>query len=170
MKSKILALVAIAAMSLTCACSDDETEETLTEKCQKGDAAACLIGMWQMQSIQDAGADYAIVADFRDGPGRLVINEDGSFTYTYATSPSSLMVNDCGGLDDSGKWTYDDATKTLSLKFTVGEQCNPSPTASAIVSVNTAELTLSGHVFQSSEDVSSSAQLVEYFRRIAVLQ
>lgn len=169
MKNKILALLAIAAMSLTCACSEDESEESLDEKCQKGEAEACLVGSWQMMAIQDAAADYYIIVDLHDGPGLLELNEDYSFKYTYATSLASLMGNDCGGKFDSGKWSFDAATSTISFKFTVGEQCNSNPT-SAVVKVNANELTFNKQVFQTSEDIRIGAQPIEYYKRIVTAQ
>lgn len=167
MKKKIFTILAICAMSFLCACSEDKTEETLEDKCQSGDDAACLVGTWQLLSIQDAAAEYYVIVDYQTGPGRLVINEDGTFTYTYATSVGSFMYMDCGGKNDSGKWTYDNATKTISIKFTVGEQCNSSPT-SAVVKVNSNELTFNKQVFQTSEDIRPGAQPIEYYRRILI--
>lgn len=169
MKNKILALLAIAAMSLTCACSEDETEETLDEKCQGGDTFSCLIGTWQMLGIQDAAAEYYVIVDLHDGPGQLVLNEDGTFSYTYATSVASLMNTACGGKFDSGKWTYDDAAKTISFKFTVGEQCNSNPTTAG-VKVSANELTFDKQVFQTSEDIRVGAQPIEYYKKVMIQQ
>lgn len=168
MKNKIFTLFAIVAMSLTCACSDDESEESLSDKCQKGDASACLVGTWQMLAIQDAAAEYYIIVDLQDGPGQLVINEDNTFSYTYATSLNSLMGRDCGGRNDTGKWNYDEATKMVTFKFTVGEQCN-SGTSTAGITVNATELTFNKQVFQTSEDIRIGAQPIEYYKRIGTM-
>lgn len=168
MKNKLFAISAFAAMTITCACGDDNTEETLSEKCHHGNDAACLIGLWELQAIQDAAHGYNVAVDFSTGPGKLEIYENGDFKYTYATAVTSLMYLDCGNLFDTGKWTYNDENKTISIKFTVGEQCNSDPT-SAVVKVNAYEMTFDKQVFQTSEDISSGTQPVEYFKRIGTL-
>lgn len=168
MKNFILTIFAISAMCLTCACGDDESEETLDDKCQSGDTKSCLVGTWQMLAIQDAAAEYYVIVDLHDGPGKLVLNEDGSFTYTYATSFNSLTYQSCGGKNDSGKWSYDEATQTATFKFTVGEQCNPNSTISAVVKLNNNELTFNKQVFQTSEDIRIGAQPIEYYKKVIV--
>ncbi|WP_295679373.1 lipocalin family protein [uncultured Fibrobacter sp.] len=168
MKNIILTASVFSLALAFCGCSSDEEEESLSDKCRKGDDSACLVGTWNMLAIQDAATDYNVIADFTTGPGRLVINEDGTFTYTYATAVSSLMSSSCGGLNDSGKWTYDKATKTITIKFTVGEQCNPNPTISSIVKVNETDMTLNGKVFQINEDFFGATQPVEYYKRVAI--
>jgi len=168
MKNKIFAASILSLSLIFCACGSEEEKESLSDKCRKGDDSACLVGTWQMLAIQDAAVDYNMVVDFSTGPGQLVINEDGTFTYTYATAVSSLMAADCGGLNDSGKWTYNAETKTISIKFTVGEQCNSNPT-SATVKVNETDLTFGKQVFQTSEDIFGASQPVEYFRRVEPL-
>lgn len=167
MKKMFLTGLAIMAMSLLCSCGSDDNEETLSEKCRKGDSEACLVGTWLLQAIQDANAGYTIVVDYTTGPGKLIINEDGTFKYTYARATSSLMSADCGGLDDNGKWTFDNATKTISIKFTVGEQCNSDPTT-AVVKVSETEMTFDKQVFQTSEDIRTGAKPIEYYKRISI--
>ena len=168
MKNKLFAASILSLSLIFCACGSDEEEETLSDKCRKGDDSACLVGTWNMYAIQDAAADYNVVVDFTTGPGRLVINEDGTFTYTYATAVSSLMAASCGGLNDSGKWSYDKEAKTITIKFTVGEQCNPSPTITTKVKVSETDMTLSGKVFQPNEDFFGATQPVEYYQRVAI--
>ena len=169
MKNKLFAASILAVAFAICACSSDEEEESLADKCKGGDDASCLIGTWQMLAIQDAAFDYNMVVDFSTGPGTLVINEDGTFTYTYATAVSSLMAADCGGLNDNGKWTYNAETKMISIKFTVGEQCNSSPTTAA-VKVNATDMTFDKQVIQTSEDVFSATKPIEYYKRVGILE
>ena len=168
MKNKIFAASIMSLAFLFCACSSDEEEESLSDKCRKGDESACLVGTWQMLAIQDAAAGYNMVVDYSTGPGQLVINEDGTFTYTYATAVSSLMASSCGGLNDNGQWTYNAETKTISIKFTVGEQCNSNPTT-ATVKVNETDMTFGKQVFQTSEDIFGAGQPVEYYKRVGAL-
>lgn len=167
MNSKFFAAFIMSQALLFCACGSDEETESLSDKCRKGDDASCLVGTWQMLAIEDAGANFNIVVDFSTGPGTLVIYEDGTFKYTYATAATSLRSQDCGGQENTGKWTYDKTTKTFSTKSIVGEPCT-DPT-SATVTVNEKEMTFGKTVFQIGEDVQSANQPVEYYKRIGAL-
>ena len=167
MKNKIFAASILSLSLIFGACGSDDEEESLADKCRNGDDASCLIGTWNLLALQDATLDYSIVVDFSTGPGRLVINDDGTFVYTYASAASSLMSKDCGGLKDTGKWTYDAATKTINIKFTVGEQCNSSPTY-AVVKVNETEMSFNRQVFQTSEDLPKGQTYIEYFQRVNI--
>jgi hypothetical protein len=167
MKNKFFAASIMSLALLFCACSSDEEEESLADKCKGGDDASCLIGTWQMLAIQDAGLDYNVTVDFTTGPGMLIINEDGTFKYTFATAVSSQKYMDCGGLENNGKWTYDSATKTFSIRAIVGEPCTEA--GSAIVKVNATDMTFSKPIFQIGEDVQSASQPIEYFKRVGEL-
>lgn len=167
MKNKIFAASIMSLALLFGACSSDEEEESLADKCKGGDDASCLIGTWQGLAIQDAALNYNVVIDFTTGPGTLIINEDGTFTYTFATAVSSMRYTTCGGMQNSGKWTFDSATKTFSIKGIVGEPCTEA--ASAIVRANATDLTFSKPIFQIGEDIQSASQPIEYFKRVGEL-
>lgn len=167
MKNKIFAASILSLSLIFGACGSDEEEESIADKCKGGDEASCLIGTWQMLAIQDAGLDYSIAIDFSTGPGTLVINEDGTFKYTFVTSVSSMRYTQCGGLENTGKWTYDAATKTFSIKGIVGEPCTEA--ASAIVKVNATEMTFSKPIFEIGEDLQTVSQPIEYLKRVGEL-
>ncbi|MBO7551235.1 MAG: lipocalin family protein [Fibrobacter sp.] len=167
MINKILAASILSLSLFIGACGSDEEEESLADKCNDGDEASCLIGTWQMLAIQDAALGYSIVVDFSTGPGTLIINEDGTFKYTYATAASSQWYQTCGGLENTGKWTYDNTSKTFSIKGIVGEPCTEA--SSAIIKVNATDMTFSKPLFQTGEDIRSASQPIEYFKRFGVL-
>jgi len=162
MKKQILAMLAISSACILGACSDDP-EPTLSEKCGKGLSKGCLVGTWNLSSISNIN-DGTVIMPYSSGT--LKIDGNGEFTFTTPTDAgSALAQNGCGGIENYGKWTIDDAAKTVTFKVTVGDCLYGSATLTP--EINATELNLKGAFFLRSDltDATTSAISTEVYTR-----
>ena len=115
MKKIILNVLAVSSLCLFAACAGDDAEPTRGEMCAKGLNEDCLVGKWNLKSIQSKDGSQ-IWMDFGATPSTLEFTDDGKFHFIYTTGNFSQMANDgCGGTSTYGDWTI--AGSTLNLKI-----------------------------------------------------
>ena len=119
MKNKIFTLAAISSLFVLGACSDDSGSETMAEQCEKGISEDCLVGSWNLESISSLDGSQKFTTF--GNPGKLVINDDGSFAYTLSTD----AADECAGLTVKGKWEIVE-DKTFKYRVTNGDCIEPS--------------------------------------------
>lgn len=144
MKKQILAMLAFSSACILGACSDDP-EPTMTEKCSKGLSKDCLVGTWTLSSISNVESG-SIIAPY--STGSLEIKGNGEFTYTIP-SEGKMAGEGCGGVENYGTWTIDDAAKTVTFKASVGDCLYGSATLTPTITAT--DLNLNGMYFLRGE-------------------
>ena len=82
MKTKIFTLLAATTLAFFSACSDDESE-SLSDKCKSnnGVTKGCVVGTWSLKGIYSKTDNNAVITNYSNAPGTLVISGDGKFEY-----------------------------------------------------------------------------------------
>ena len=143
---------------------DDESNRSIAEICAEGLSEDCLIGNWQLKSINQKGNGELII-DFSSAPGTMVFRDDGIYRYSRSSAGS------CPGVD-SGNWSISEDGKTLTFFENKLGDCiefmkKYTTTPSIVVSGNTVTLKLNKVVFQQDEsDGMYAGNDTEVFVRI----
>lgn len=106
MKKIIMTAIAAASVCLLAACGSEESEPSRAEMCAKGLNEDCLVGQWNLQTIQSKDGNQ-VFTDFSSNPSTLEFTKDGKFHFVYTTnaSLSEMAANGCGGTSNYGTWT-----------------------------------------------------------------
>lgn len=152
MKNKIFTLAAISSLFVLGACSDDSGSETMAEQCEKGISEDCLVGSWNLESISTLDGSETLVKF--GNPGKLIINDDGTFAYTLSTD----ATDECAGQTVKGKWEIVD---DQSFKYIVknGDCIEPSGSFTPDITVEgeTPKMSTKKVLFQQSSKNSLNA-------------
>ena len=161
---KKIILTAAASICLLTACSSEDPKPTRAEMCAKGLNEDCLVGNWNLQSIQTKDGTK-IITDFSSAPSTLEFMDNGNFHFIFTTNPSlsEMAGNGCGGTDVYGTWEI--AGITLKLKvgrtdcLTTGQTYTLTPTITAT------SLNLNKVVFHENDmtDALTKNESTEYF-------
>jgi len=151
-------------IALTDANDEEDFSVTISEKCSNGLTKGCLVGSWALASISNVN-DGSIIMPYSSGT--LKIYGNGEFAFTTPTDAgSALAQNGCGGVENYGRWTIDDAENTVTFKVTVGDCLYGSATFTAEISAT--ELNLKGMFFLRADltDATTSAISTEVYIRM----
>jgi len=164
---KIMMTAIAASVCLLAACGSEESEPTREEMCAKGLNAECLVGNWNLQTIQTKDASQ-IYTDFSSAPSTLAITDDGKFHFVFTTSASlsEMAANGCGGTDVYGTWEIAGATLKLKIGRTDCLTTGQSYTLTPTLSVH--HLNLNTVVFHANDltDALTKSNSTEYFVRV----
>jgi len=170
MKKVILSAIAAASICLFSACSSDESEPTLAEKCANGLNEDCLVGTWTLKNIQSLDGK-SVYFDHSSAPGTLIITEDGNFDFTYTTTTdagiSEMAAGGCAGTKVYGKWTVTGASLSLKVGrsdcLSFGQTFNITPT------INESEMRFNTVVFHENDmtDALLKSNATEFYTRVA---
>lgn len=166
MKTKIFTLLAASCLCLFSACSDDSSE-SLGDKCgeNNGVTEGCVVGTWNLSGLYKKSDNAVKAADYGAAPSVLIIKDDGTFEFTYTSSPASEMAaGGCGGEKNYGKWEIEG--NNLKITVNVGT-CLTSHTITPTVTET--EMNINGVVFQTGDntDPLTKDDNTEIFQRIA---
>ena len=169
MKKIILTALAAASLCILSACSSDEPEPTMAEKCANGLSEDCLVGNWNLQAVKTLDLS-AVHIDFGTTPSTLEFTKDGKFTFTCTsnTGVSEMAGRGCAGEKSFGTWKIEG--KNLLLNISMSRCSEPAegvyPTTPEITDTY---LDLKRLVFHANDmtDSLTIKNATEYFVRAA---
>ena len=169
MKKIILTALAAASLCILSACSSDEPEPTMAEKCANGLSEDCLVGNWNLQAVKTLDLS-AVHIDFGTTPSTLEFTKDGKFTFTCTsnTGVSEMAGRGCAGQSSFGTWEI--AGANLNIKIDIsrcGEPVEGSYTVTP--TINDTYMDFHGLLFHAN-DITDSLTIknaTEYFVRAA---
>ena len=164
MKKIFLTAIAVSSLCLLGACGSDDTTPSRGEMCAKGLNEDCLIGKWNLKTIQTKDGSQ-VYTDFSSAPSTLEFTEDGKFHFTYTTNASlSEMASDgCGGTSTFGEWSVAGTTLKLKIGRTDCQETGRSYTL--VPTINESSLNLNTVVFHENDmtDGLTKSNSTEYF-------
>lgn len=169
MKKIILSLVAASCLSLLAACGDDP-EPSTTEKCAKGLSKDCLVGTWNLKTIQSLTEPVEVFIDFGLTPSTLEFTKDGKFSYVITTNTaiSAMAGRGCAGEKAFGTWEI--VGSSLKLNITQSRCSEPDEgTYTVVPEINATELNLKTLVFHANDidNLLNKTVATEYYTRAA---
>ncbi len=168
MKKIISSLIAVSSLCLLAACADD-TEPSTTEKCSKGLSKDCLLGTWNLKTIQSIDATPVIYMDFGSAPSTLQFTKDGQFSYVFTTNTavSAMAGRGCAGEKAFGTWEI--VGSSLKINLTQSRCQEPDEgTYTVVPKINATELNFNTLVFHSTDfdDALTKSTATEYYVRV----
>ena len=167
MKKIILTAVAAASLCILSACSSDEPEPTMAEKCANGLSEDCLVGNWNLQAVKTLDLS-AVHIDFGTTPSTLEFTKDGKFHFVFTTDPhkSEMAGNGCGGTNVYGNWEINNMT--LKLKIGITDCLTTGETFTLTPTINDRSLNFNMVVFHANDmtDGLTKSNSTEYYVRV----
>lgn len=164
MKKIILTAIAVSSLCLLGACAGDDPEPTRAEMCAKGLNEDCLVGKWNLKTIQTKDGSQVYV-DFGATPSTLEFTEDGKFHFIYTTNSgvSEMAGAGCGGTSTYGDWKINGSTLQLKIGRTDCQETGRSYTFMPTINENS--LNFNMVVFHENDmtDALTKSNSTEYF-------
>lgn len=139
---------------------------TKEKKCASGLNEDCLVGKWNLQSIQTIDGSL-VYTDFGASPSTLEFSDGGKFHFIFTTdlSKSEMAGNGCGGSNAFGSWEI--INKTLKLKIGITDCLTTGETFSLTPTINDRSLNFNMVVFHTNDitDALMKANSTEYYIR-----
>ena len=161
MLKKISVLLSVASLCVLTACSEDDKEPTLAEKCAKdnGINEGCLTGKWLMNGLYEKSSDNVFLPgyDYSAQPGLLEIFTDEKacnlmLSYPYAIK-SEMHVNNNWNEDRGYVIINDDGAgnKSITFDFAFGDMCQPKTKQTVVPQVDLYSMDLNDVIFQTQD-------------------
>jgi hypothetical protein len=167
MKKIILTAVAAASICLLSACSSEESKPSRAEMCAKGLNEDCLIGKWNLQTIQTIDGSQ-VYTDFGVSPSTLEFKDDGKFHFIFTTdaTKSEMSANGCGGTNTYGTWEI--LNMTLKLKIGVSDCLTTGESFTLTPTISDRNLNFNMVVFHANDmtDALTKSNSTEFYVRV----
>lgn len=167
MKKIIMTAITAASVCLLAACGGEESKPSRADMCAQGLNEDCLIGQWNLQSIQSRDGSQ-IYTDFGVTPSTLEFRDDGTFYFVFTNNPSiSEMASDgCGGTSNYGTWEI--AGTVLKLKIGRTDCLTTGRSYTLTPKIDERSLNLNTVVFHENDmtDQLTKSNSTEYFVRV----
>lgn len=160
MNKKTLLFLTLSLFFLVACSSSPTAEEELADNCENGLSAKCLVGKWQLKGLYST-SDLATPLFSYSPSSTLEINQDQSFSFSFATDPNYEAKN-CTS-PQLGSWRIEGTT--LYLK-PIGD-CMPITDFPFTVTLNETTLNLNGRFFHDTEvyGIGNPIPLIEIYSR-----
>ena len=167
MKKIIMTAIAAASVCLLSACGGDDSKPSRADICAKGLNEDCLVGLWNLQSIQSKDGSQ-IFTDFGTTPSTLEFMDNGQFHFVFTNNGSvSEMASDgCGGTDNYGTWEITGSVLKLKIGRTDCLETGRSYTLTPTITER--NLNLNTVVFHENDMTDNLTKSIssEYFVRV----
>ena len=167
MKKIFMTAIAAASVCLLAACGSEESKPSRAEMCAKGLNEDCLVGQWNLQTIQTKDGSQ-VYTDFSGNPSTLEFTDDGKFHFVFTTnvSLSEMAANGCGGTSTYGTWTI--TGKVLKIKIGRSDCLVTNSTFDVMPTITDRSLNFNTTVFHANDmtDQLTKETSAEYYVRV----